>query len=481
MEIQFPPLPLYADWGRPLRVESTIDGLELVQGRIPPGLHGTWYRAGPDRQFPPMLGEDVFIDGEGMVHQLRFDGDHVSYRSRWVQNERFKLQAAARRSLFGRYRNRYTNDPSVATAHMGTSNTNVIHFAGKCLVLKEDGLPYEIDPDTLETRGLFDFNGQVRAISLTAHPKVDVVNDRLVTYSFQAKGDATRDVVFYEFDNAGKIVDEIWFEAPYSSLVHDFAITPDYAIFPFFPLITDLENLKRGGTFYRWHPKEDTVIAVVPRRRQGAGIRFFRGPATSAGHMMNAFQDGSQVNLDLCLYAGNCFPFFPTVEGETTTMVPPVLTRLSFELESADTSMRSRVLCPTPGEMPRTDDRYQGLPYDNGFMIVMRGPDGGSAVGHLHLGSGKLDVFSFGKRTSVHEQQFVPRSPDAAEGDGWLLVIVNRLDDNHSDIAILDARDITAGPVATLRLPVRIRSTFHGTWVPSETLSSGRYQGFTRP
>jgi len=399
----------------------------------------------------------------------------VSYRSCWVENDRYTLQGYSRHSLFGRYRNKYTNDPGAADTHMGTSNTNVIFHAGKCLVLKEDGLPYELDPDTLATRGVYDFGGQVTAVSLSAHPKVDVVDDRLLTYSFQARGDATRDVVFYEMNREGVVTDEIWFEAPYSSLVHDFTVTPDYAIFPFFPLITDLDNLKRGGTFYRWHPNEQTVVAIVPRRGKGQGIRFFRGPPTSAGHMMNAFQDGSTVNLDLCLYSGNCFPFFPTLEGERTSMVPPILTRLTFDLNSSADGFASRVLTPMPGEMPRTDDRYQGYPYRNGFMIVMRGPDGGSAVGHIDHATGTVTPYSFGPRTSVHEPQFVPRTPDSPEGDGWLLVIVNRLDANHSDLAILDATNIAAGPVAVLHLPVRVRSTFHGTWVPAGTLASGRY------
>ncbi|MEJ0006422.1 MAG: hypothetical protein WDM77_08685 [Steroidobacteraceae bacterium] len=41
--------------------------------------------------------------------------------NRWVRTERFVLQEAARRSLFGRYRNRYTNDPSVAGKNNGTA------------------------------------------------------------------------------------------------------------------------------------------------------------------------------------------------------------------------------------------------------------------------------------------------------------------------------------------------------------------------
>ena len=39
------------------------------------------------------------------------------------------------------------------------SNTAPLAFAGKLFTLKEDGLPYEIDPKTLDTIGPWDFNG----------------------------------------------------------------------------------------------------------------------------------------------------------------------------------------------------------------------------------------------------------------------------------------------------------------------------------
>src|SRR5690606_4060635 len=113
MDVVFPNIPLCQGWGAPLRTESTIRDLELIQGALPPQLNGSWYRCGPDRQYPPRTSDDIFIDGEGMVHMFRFEDGHVDYRSRWVRTERFVLQEKARRSLFGRYRNRYTNDPSV--------------------------------------------------------------------------------------------------------------------------------------------------------------------------------------------------------------------------------------------------------------------------------------------------------------------------------------------------------------------------------
>jgi carotenoid cleavage dioxygenase len=45
----------------------------------------------------------------------------------------------------------------------------------------------------------------------------------------------------------------------------------------------------------------------------------------------------------------------------------------------------------------------------------------------------------------------------------------------RSDLAILDARNIAAGPVVLIRLPTRIRSTFHGMWVPQSALETGQY------
>ena len=98
--VRFPDIPLYRGWGAPLRSETDARDLEVIAGAVPEGLNGCLFRCGPDRQYPPMTGDDIFIDGEGMVHMFRFENGHVDYRSRWVHTERFRLQEKARRSLF---------------------------------------------------------------------------------------------------------------------------------------------------------------------------------------------------------------------------------------------------------------------------------------------------------------------------------------------------------------------------------------------
>jgi carotenoid cleavage dioxygenase len=480
MDVAFPNIPLYQGWGAPLRTESTIAGLELVQGALPPQLNGTLYRCGPDRQYAPMTADDVFIDGEGMVHMFRFAAGQVDYRSRWVRTERFLLQETARRSLFGRYRNRYTNDPSVAGRSPGTANTNIVWHGRRLLALKEDSMPVEVDPDTLETKGQWGYEGAVKAISMTAHPKLDLHTNELLSFSYQARGDCTTDFAFYVIDADGRIAHEMWFDMPYPGMVHDFAVTDTHVIVPFFPLITNLEVLKKGGPFYQWHPDKNSFYAVFPRRGGTGDIRWFRGSTVSAGHMMNACNEGSKLHLDLCLYRGNCFDFFPSYDGSPFIPAPPQLTRLTFDLASAHDGYESKLLAPAPGEMPTCDPRYVGKPYRYGYMIcrpttAKPGQMGMGAIGRFDHVSGQLITWEPGADCGVHEPTFVPRRSDAPEGDGYLLTLVNRIAENRSDLAILDAQHLERGPIATLKLPLRVRTTFHGNWVSADVLASGRH------
>jgi len=56
----------------------------------------------------------------------------------------------------------------------------------------------------------------------------------------------------------------------------------------------------------------------------------------------------------------------------------------------------------------------------------------------------------------------------AAEGDGWLLAAVWRAQENRSDLAVFNAKDVEAGPVALVHLGHRVPDGFHGNWVGAE-------------
>ena len=55
---------------------------------------------------------------------------------------------------------------------------------------------------------------------------------------------------------------------------------------------------------------------------------------------------------------------------------------------------------------------------------------------------------------------------DAGEGEGWLLVVVYEQVSQQSVLAILEAQNVAAGPIAEGALPQRVPYGFHGVWVP---------------
>src|SRR5690606_17636901 len=94
----------------------------VVEGEIPQEINGVWYRSVPDPQYPPLHGDDVFISGDGMVNAIVFENGHADYKLRYIMSERLKADRAARRSLFGKYRNPFTDDPSVKDVDRGVYN-----------------------------------------------------------------------------------------------------------------------------------------------------------------------------------------------------------------------------------------------------------------------------------------------------------------------------------------------------------------------
>lgn len=64
------------------------------------------------------------------------------------------------------------------------------------------------------------------------------------------------------------------------------------------------------------------------------------------------------------------------------------------------------------------------------------------------------------------EPVFVPRSEK--EGDGYLLTVVYRSQENRSDVVVLDASNTNDKPLAVIHIPHRIPFGFHGNFIFNE-------------
>jgi carotenoid cleavage dioxygenase-like enzyme len=481
--MRFPDVPTFRGFQAPGRIEADVWDLEVVQGAIPADLDGAYYRVGPDPQYPPLLGDDIFLNGDGMVSVFRFADQRVSFRCRYVRTPKFLAERAAGRALFGAYRNPFTDDPSVSGISRGTANTNILWHGGRMLALKEDSHPVEIDPLTLDTIGPWDFSGALTSATATAHPKVDVATGALVFFGYAARGETTPDIAYYEADAAGRIAFERWLVAPYASMVHDFAVTENYVVFPIVPLVSDLQRLKDGFPHFAWDPSKPVYLGVLPRRNPDAPVRWFVGEPRFASHTMNAFEAGGRIHIDMSVGDSVVFPFFPELNGAPfdPEAARPYVSRWTLDPTGPTDDFVQRMLTDVPGEFPRIDERRALRPYRYGYASMQGGiadptmPPSASGmrfdlIGRIDTESGETVTHYVGHGCATQEPVFVPRAGSVTEGDGYVLALVNRYAEMRSDLLVLDAADIAGEPVATLALPLRLRNGLHGTWVAGADL-----------
>jgi carotenoid cleavage dioxygenase-like enzyme len=477
----FPKTPTFMTIDEPFRFEGDLYDIE-IDGDLPKDLNGTFYRVGPDQAFPPKMGNANPFNGDGFVTSFTFRDGHCDMKARYVNTQRLQAERAARRGLFGDYRNSFTDDASVKGVNRAVANTNVVLHNGKLLAMKEDQPPYALNPETLETEGLFTFDGQMTATSFTAHPKVDPNTGEMIGYAYAAKGEATDDVAVFSFDKEGKLNWEIWFKSPYPGMIHECAISENYVILPLMPQVMDLDRLKRGGIIFQWEPTLDHYYLVVPRGGDTKDVRMFNAPNAMPGHVINAFEDNGKLYLDLPVASDNVFWFFPDKDGKFPP--PPTIgtqiTRWCFDMQDKNSKAVPTIISTLGAEFPHCDDRYIGNSYRYGFMqandptkpysIERAGPIMGfffNTFLTMDMSTGKADTWFAGECSSTQEPVFAPRGPSASEGEGWVIGVVNRRDEHRSDVVVLDAQRMSEGPVATLKLPIRLKYGIHGNWVPA--------------
>jgi len=474
---------------KPRRLEISARDLE-VEGQIPAEIDGAFFRAVPDNAHTPMFDDDIALNADGMIARFNIEGGAVDFDIRYVETERYLAQKAARRALFGRYRNPFTDDPSVAGMDRTVSNTTPVWHAGRLFMTKEDGRGYEINPHTLETRGKWDYYGALKSETFTAHPRVDPVTGELFFFGYEAGGLCSDDIAYCIADHEGNLKSEQWFKQPYVASIHDFVITEKYAIWPIFPTTADLDRLKAGGAHWAHHQDLESWIAIMPRYGKVEKMKWIKGPAgVSCFHEVNAYDDGDLVHIDLCLTNTNAFSFMREAGGIDIAQqdIQGALTRWTIDMSKADPQIEERPLGP-PGDLPRLADADQGRNYNRTWYLSMN-PEGGppmlgGPVGinfncllRLEPGNGRVTALGVPPGAAISEPVHVPAS-DVTHG-GWLLSVIDVPNgpaphDYLSELWVLEADAIEKGPIAKVKTGLALRSQVHGSWVSRDRLDTSK-------
>ncbi len=486
----------------PVGHESDFTGLRPSQGQIPSELGGTLYRMSPAPRFEPLNRTWYhWFDGDGMIDAFSFSAGQVTHRNRWVRTEKLQLEEAAGQALFGGIRDFATStlfagllalgftareilslplrsamglpptEPQLLRVlrAMNRANTNIQFMAGRLLALVEGSPAHEIDPRTLATRGVYDFDGALLPINggMVAHPKIDAQTGTIYTFGYYPdRGGLT----YYVFDRQGRLKLRRDVPTPYAAMMHDFSVSESRAIFYHLPSVLRMDDVRSPNTI-RWQPSRGSRICVVPRDDSSGRERWYEIPPCYIYHPLNAFDEGETVVLDVVLY-----PRLPLFDPGGENPNPPTteypagqLTRLRLDLQTG--ALHKEVLCETPCEFPGVDPRYALRRHRHGYLAGRLGTTCGrglfNALLHVDLETRTVRSRRLGDSSYVNEPLFIPRSAAAEEGDGYLLTTVFHAESASSELLLLDARDITAAPVAVIPTRQRVPFGFHGTWVPA--------------
>jgi all-trans-8'-apo-beta-carotenal 15,15'-oxygenase len=484
-----------ADWASAFRnVGVELDGVavEAASGAIPQELQGTLYRNGPGRLERGGHWVHHPFDGDGMITALRFAGGSAELRNRFVRTEGWLAEEQADRVLYrGVFGTQKPGGP-VANAFdlrlKNIANTHVVRLGDQLLALWEAAEPHALDPDTLETRGLSRLDGLLKpGEAFSAHPRFDPGHHgapRMVTFGVKTGPRSTIRLMEFAVEDdpasgvkAGDLLHERRDSFNGFAFLHDFAITPNWAVFlqnaiAFNPL-PYVMGRKGAAQCLQSQPGGQAKFWLIPRAGgafAGQAPRIVDAPDGFVFHHLNAWEEGEAVVVESIYYSD--FPSIGPDEDFRSVnfeLLPEGLLeqcRIDLAAGTVSTTRLSERCC----EFAMVHPEREGLPARFAWMAVAEretGNDPLQAIKKLDLHTGERRVWSAAPRGFVSEPLMVPRPAASgesapAEDDGWVLCLVWNGARCASDLVILDAASLEE--VAVLELPLAVPHGLHGSW-----------------
>ena len=452
-----------------------------IEGEIPAELSGTLFRNGPGLLD---IGDTAIhhpFDGDGMISAFSFQDGKAHYRNRFVQTEAYVKEKEAGkilyRGVFGTQKPGGLFNNIFDLKLKNIANTGVIYWGGKLLALWEAAEPHCLDPKTLETIGIDYLDGILSpGDAFAAHPWIDpsceLDDGAPCMVNFRVDPGLSSKITLFEFAPNGKLLRQHSHSFPGFSFIHDFIITPHYAIFFQNPVnfnpLPFLFGMRGAGECVEFRSDKPTNVIMIPRDPNNREVKTFSVESGFVFHHANAFEKDNLVTVDSITYQTlpQVQPDSNYKEVDFNSLDPGQLWRFKFNLEdgTVEREMLESRCCEFPTHNPDKVGReyrylYIGaIPEDTGRNAPLQ------AILKLDLETGAREVHSFASSGYVSEPIFVPKPNADREDTGWVLTLVYDGSLHRSTLAILDAENIGGEANALLHLKHHIPYGLHGSW-----------------
>lgn len=464
----------------PVFDEYDADDLEVI-GEIPKDIDGIYVRNSENPAFGS-IGLYHPFDGDGMIHTMSFRDGKASYKNRFVRTKGLMAEIEAGKPLWAGI----AEDPRLSTrpgwgAHGGikdSSSTDVVVHAGQILsTFYQCGEGYRLDPYTMEQFGT---EGWVPLDGISAHPKLDENTGELLFFNYSTHAPYMHYGVVGP-DN--KLKHYIPIPVPGPRLPHDMAFTKNYSIIADLPLFWDADILAKGRHAARFHRDIPTRFAIVPRYGQPEDIRWFEAEPTYVLHWMNAWEEGDEIVLDGYFQEDPAPKPLKAPGGDPRlgqlmayldeNSFKPKLHRWRFNLKTgavSESHLDDRLLeFGSFNQMYGGEkSRYLYSTFTKPGWFLFEG-----LVKH-DFETGKSETLNFGEGRFGSEAPFAPRVGARSEDDGYIVSFITDMVENRSECVLIDAQNVTDGPVCRITLPHRISSGTHATWADGPTVRAAQ-------
>ena len=466
----FPDHPNLRSNFAPIHAELDHSQLETT-GRWPDEVRGSFYRIGPNPAFAPLGGFYHWFAGDGMVHAFHIEGGRVAYRNRYMQTEKHRAEEAAGRALINPFDPTHSDPAFEGRTSNGVANTAMVTHHGALYALEEGHAPLAFDPITLETGAVNDFDG-AHGGPFSAHPHIDPVSGNMVFFGYMADGVGSDTISCGEIAPDGRLLYQRKFSAPFSAMVHDMMVTREFIVIPVFPLTFSFERAMNKQSAFAWEPEKNSWLAVIPRGSRTEEIRWIEADANFVFHYMNAWdvpgEAGRRIQADVLQFEAP--PLFPLADGSMPPKTASEASLHSWDLDLVEGRLRTEEVSPVCGEFPRIHEDFACGPYRHGWFAGSVGdhPSGisNNAVAHSDRSKGEVKTYGLPATDVIGEPVFVPRPDASEEGDGYVLALAWRGEEDISELLLLEALHVEDGPIATARLPHRVPHGFHALYLP---------------
>ena len=453
-------------------VEEVDEYRTETRGPWPAELRGTLYRNGPGLFERNGVGKRSLGDGDGMIRAYRIGDGQVSFRSRFIRTTKFREEEAAGRYLYPTWSTRAPGGwlRNIGRRRRSQAEENVIFHRGKLLAFDEVGLPWALDPETLETVSRYQVGAPGDWPTFLTHSKKDPFNGEwTVVGSDYHRPERMRIVVE---NRNGEVVSDRRVRAPRPSYVHDFFATPLYLVFNINALrmkpLKALLGLEHVAGALHWQPEMGNVAFVVPK--DGSAPFGLPAPAVWSVHTVNAYEVGEEIVCDFIGLDNPDYLFdkdgaFSAIMRDIVRTDAPAGRVHRWRIDTAAKTVAPEILDDHSYELPTVDPLRLGLPYRHAYLAAMRpGQWWPSGIARLDVQTGRREFYE-GRRTQVFgEPLFVPRQGGGTD-EGWVLAEALDGRERTTTLHLFDAGRVSAGPIAEATLRQPMPTSFHGCWV----------------